>query len=263
MALLMSAPLSATITEFDAAQALGLAVDPRGLAAPIPGRIEINAAPDGSQALMSAIAPNDPLTYTGIRAEIDWIAEAAHAGGAAAERWYVWDVFFPAGFAPAEQISFMQIHDSPDDGESPVKYPNFEFMVQGDQVYCTVPINAPSEASSNGRFLPGVRQRAVTGRWVTCALHTNWASNATGYVDVYYDGVLMGREWGRACAYADAVGPYWKLGLYDFTHGGIAQTYRAWYRNARVYSDGHTAHEALGAAPRNPRQPLVYPAALA
>lgn len=252
MALLIDAPLTATVTEFDAAQALGITVDPRGLVAPIPGRIDINTAPDGSQALMSCIDPSDPLTYGGIRSEIDWIPEAAHANGTAAERWYVWQVYFPADFNPGEQISFMQVHDSPDAGETPVKYPNFEFMVQSGMVFATVPFNAPSEATSNGRPLTGRRVPIVRGRWVTCALHTNWAVNATGYLEAYFDGRLLGREWGRACGFNDVLGPYWKLGLYDFSHGGLAAPYRAWYRSARVYSTGHTAHEVLGDAPMGP-----------
>ena len=257
MAVLLDAPLTGTFTGFDAAQAINTTVDPRGLVAPIPGRIEINTAPDGATAAMSCITPSDPLTYGGIRSEFDWTPEAAHAGGAAAERWYVWQVYFPQDLNPGEQISFMQIHDSPDGGESPVKYPNFEFMVQNGVVFATVPLNVPSELTSTGRPLNGVRVPVVRGRWVTCALHTNWASDVTGYLDAYFDGIRIGREWLRASGYTDAVGPYWKLGLYDFTHNGIATTYRAWYRNAKVYSTGHSEQEVLGAAPRSPAPRLL------
>lgn len=251
MALILDAPLTSTVTGFDAAQAIGLSVDPRGLVAPIPGRIEISISPDGSSALLSRITPTDALTYGGIRSEIDWIPEAN------AERWYVWQVYFPAGFSPTEQISFMQIHDSPDGGESPVKYPNFEFMTQSGMVYCTVPRDCPSEATSNGRFPGGYRVAAVTGRWVTCCLHTNWATDSTGFLECWYDGQLVAREWGRACGYTDAVGPYWKLGLYNFAGGGLSATYSAWYRNAKAYSTGHVAREVIGAEPSSPRGVLV------
>lgn len=259
MALLFDAPLTSVFSEFDAAQAIGTSVDPRGLAAPIPERIEINAAPDGTTAAMSCITPTDALTYGGIRAEFDSTPDAAHAGGAAAERWYVWQVYFPSDFAPVETLSFMQIHDSPDGGESPVKFPNFEFMTQDGMVFVKVPLDAPSESTSTGRPF-GVRVPIALNRWVTCAVHTNWSStDASGYMDAYFDGARIGREWNRASGYADAVGPYWKLGLYDFDHGGLSKSYRAWYRNAKIYSGGHTEHEILGVAPRKPTGLLVRP----
>ncbi len=243
MALLFSAPLTSTVTEFDSAQANGVIADPRGLVAPIPGYLEINSAPDGSSALMSRITPTDAETYGGIRSEVDYAPEAN------AERWYVWDVFHPDGFQSTNVLTFMQIHDSPDGGESPVKYPNFEYLTQGGFVYCTVPINCPDETSSNGRFPRQQRAPLVTGRWVTCAIHSNWATDTTGFLEVYYDGRLLAKEWNRACGYADAVGPYWKLGLYEFAHAGLSVEARAWYRNAKLYSTGHTAGSVLGVDP--------------
>lgn len=244
MALIFNAALTSTITDFDGVQANGIFIDPRGLSAPIPGWVEINSAPDGTQAMMSCITPSDTLTYGGIRSEIDYVPEAN------GERWYVWDMFIPAGFAGTETITFMQIHDSPDGGESPVKYPNFEFQTHGGKVFCAVPVNCPSETTSNGRPPAQKMILLVTGRWVTCALHANWGTDSTGFMEAFYDGKLLSKEWSRACGFTDAVGPYWKLGLYDFTHGGITSTYRAWYRNARLYSTGHSALDMLGTIPR-------------
>lgn len=244
MALLFSAPLTSTVTEFDAAQANGVINDPRGLSAPIPGYLEINAAPDGSSALMSRITPADAETYGGIRSEID------DAPQANAERWYVWETFFPSDFQTTDLLTFMQIHDSPDGGESPVKYPNFEFQTQSGMVFCTVPINCPDETSSNGRFPRQQRAPLITGRWVQCALHTNWGTDTSGFLEVYYDGKLLAKEWSRACGYSDAVGPYWKLGLYEFAHAGLTSEARAWYRNAKLYSTGHTAFGVLGVNPQ-------------
>ncbi len=244
MALLLDAPLTETINGFDAAQANGQSVVlSGGETVAISGYLEISTAPDGSRALLSRINPTDAETYGGIRSEIDWTPEAN------AERWYVWEVFHPAGFSDAEMLSFMQVHDSPDGGESPVKFPNFEFMTQGGKVFCMVPLNCPSEATSMGRVPAGQRVDLVTGRWVQCALHTNWATDTTGFLEVFYHGELLAREWFRACGYADAVGPYLKLGLYDFSHGGISETCRAWYRKVKVYSTGHTATEVLGDLP--------------
>jgi len=243
MAIVLDAPLTSTITGLDAAQANGLSVDPRGLVAPIPGFIEINAAPDGTLALMARINPTDTITFGGIRSEVDWIPEAN------AERWYAWDMYLPVGFNPPARLSFMQIHDSPDVGESPVKFPNFEFMVGGGFVTAMVPIDAPSELTSNGRFPAGQRLPLVTGRWVRCALHSNWGTDTSGYLECWYDGQIIAREWSRACSYNDEVGPYLKLGLYNFTGAALDATYTAWFRNLKVYSTGHSQFEVLGAAP--------------
>lgn len=244
MALIFNAPLTATFSDFDAAQANGSTVDPRGLVAPIPGRIEITAAPDGFPAFMSRITPSDALTYGGIRSEIDYAPEAN------AERWYVWDVYMESSFPSADLLTFMQVHDSPDAGESVVKYPTFELQVYQGYVHCTVPINCPDESSPAGRYPPQRRRRLVTDRWVTCCLHTNWATDSTGFLEVYYDNELLAKEWHRACGYADSVGGYWKLGLYDFNHLGLSGEARAWYRNAALYSGGQSMQAVLGLTPR-------------
>ena len=193
---------------------------------------------------MSKIAPEDPLTYGGLRSEIDYAPEAN------AERWYVWEVYFPNGYSPLDTLTFMQIHDSPDGGESPVKYPNFEFQTYGGMVHCVVPLDCPNETTSSGRYPQQRRLPIVTGRWVTCALHANWATDTSGFLEVYYDGQLLCREWSRACGYSDAVGPYWKLGLYEFNHVGLSAEATAWYRNARLYGSGHSAGSVLGVDPR-------------
>ena len=246
MALIFSAPLTSTITDFDSAQANGTIIDPTGLASPIPGWLEINTAPDGTSALMSKINPSDATTYDGIRSEIDYVPEAA------AERWYVWEVWHEDGFNSTDIITFMQVHDSPDGGEDPVKYPNFEYQTQGGYVYCTVPLDCPDETSANSRLPKQARTPLLTGQWVKCAVHANWATTTAGFLEAYYNGRIVAKEWGRASGYSDAVGPYFKLGLYDIAHSLTASA-RAWYRNAKVYSTGHSAFGVLGVNPKPAR----------
>lgn len=243
MALLLDAPMSSVINGFDMAQANGISTPCDGLSSPIPGWLDIAIAPDGLPALRARVNPSDPVTYFGIRAEIDWVPEQP------AERWYVLDVYMSAGFSGAEQMTFFQIHDSPDEGESPTKYPNFEMMTLAGKVFCTVPRDCPSELTSAGRIPAGQSVDLVTGRVVKVALHTNWMPDKTGYLEAFYDGHLIAREYYRASGYADEVGPYMKIGLYDIMHGGVTSTYEAWYRNVKVYSSGHTAKEVLGFEP--------------
>lgn len=239
MALIFYAPLTSTVESFDAAQANGSSVDPRGLAAPIPGRIEIGTAPDGAACLCVTLDPADALTGGARRSEIDYIPEAN------AERWYVWEMFLPADFSPTVELCVMQVHDSPDGGESPVKFPNFAMYVQGDYLHCRVPLNTPSEATSTSRIPVGSGVPVVRGRWVECALHTNWSTASDGFLEAWYDGQVIAREWSRPAGYADAVGPYWKLGLYDFFGGGLSEARSAYYRNARLYSTGHAVADVM------------------
>lgn len=259
MALLLNLPLTSVIAARTASNYDGVSqvhsasvarnVTPGGETTPVPGRLEITTGPDGSPALLSRIAPGDAEPFgpgSGIRAELSF---PDRANG---EIWYAWDVWHEAGFSSAEVITFMQVHDTPDGGESPVKYPNFEFQTQGGYVHATVTLNAPSEATANGRYPQQRRVPLVTGRWVRCALHTNWGTDSSGFLECWYDGQLVAREWSRACGYTDAVGPYLKLGLYDFTHGGISQPLTAWFRNCKVYSSGHGPFEVLGVAPTQP-----------
>jgi hypothetical protein len=241
MALIFNEPLTTTIGSFVGAQADGVLVDPRGTTAPIPGFIEIGTAPEGSPALMSRITPEEEISAGAIRSEINYSAEAN------AERWYVWEMFHPT--VPTDVLVFMQVHDTPDGGESPVKHPNFTFTIEGGMAVARVPLNAPNEGSSSGRMPVQKATPFITGRWVQCALHTNWGVNASGFLEVFYDNQLLCREWNRASGYNDAVGPYWKMGLYCID-GDLSQSYEAWYRNARLYSTGHSAQSVLGVLPR-------------
>lgn len=266
MALILDCPLTSiiparTVGQFDGVSQIHAAnrasnVAPGGEVVGVAGRLQIDRAPDGSPALLSRINPSDPEPFgvgSGVRSELSF---PDRANG---EIWYVWETFFPDGFVGTDQLTWMQVHDTPDDGESPVKYPNFEYFVQGGMVFCTVPYNCPVETTANGRPPRQQRVPVVTGRWVTAALHTNWATDSSGFLECFYDGQLVAREWGRACGWTDAVGPYLKIGLYDFTHGGISTEYSAWYRNVRIYSTGHSAQSVIGAEPRSTIGSQVWP----
>ena len=261
MALQFDAPMQSVFADWPLqAQAIGLSNQPTaGLAAPIPTRVEIAPAPDGSNAYRCTIAPGDPLTYSGIRAHVAYMRETAHNNGGAAERWYRWDMFFPVEFDAVDMLSVCQVHDTPDGGEPSVKFPNFEVMVQGENLWFWTPLHFVESPGGTQvpRYPSGNSRRVIRGRWVALAIHTNWSNGNDGYLEVYYDNELVVREWNSPCSYTDAIAPYWILGLYDWEHTGLAHQYRVWYRNAKVYNTGHAAHEVLGVAPRNPEQLLV------
>lgn len=248
MTQLLNDQFSSVVSAFSSACANGIVVNPIGAASPIPGWIEINKCPDGSNALMIQINPSDAFSYGATRSEISIPPEPN------GERWYVWDMWMDS--VPTEPLALMQIHDSPDNGESPIKHPNFGLHCIAGMMVCMVPANAPSELTSSGRALIGPAIPLVAGRWVQCALHAKWATDSSGFIEAFYDGKVLAREWNRACGYTDAVGPYWKLGLYDYAHVGITTPYRAWYRNACEY-DGGNAMTLLDIYPKNVSQHIL------
>lgn len=257
MAILVDCPFSAEsgFVEFNmGAEANGQVNVPvnDGRLVPVPGHIEIAQAPDGSYAYQATIYPDDEITRLAVRSEISHGRESVHANGGAAERWYRLEVYIPSSSIGPDPLTIIQIHDTPDAGESPVKFMNFILRMRDGNFDVLVPLDAPSEATSQNRAPPGRNMPVPRDRWFNLALHANWSKGSDGYLEFYLDNTLMAREWCRPCGYNDVVGPYWKVGMYDLNHAGInlAKPYRAWYRNAKVYSEGHTAEEVLGAVPR-------------
>lgn len=243
-----------------AANALGQTnIATNGLAAPIPGAIEIAPTPSDGIGYRTTVAPGDPITYGAIRAYVAYGREAAHANGAAAERWYRWEWYFPPDFYANELISVMQFHDTPDSAELPVVFPNFEFMAQGDDLWVWVPLSCTSRGQTP-RYPPGVgiiKLSEIRGRWLRCAVHCNWSNAADGFLEVYFDDMLIVRDWLRPNSYDDLVGPYWVVGIYDWTHSGLSRQYRIWHRNVRIYNVGDVAQDVLGAKPLSPPTPLL------
>lgn len=244
-----------------AANALGQTNIPTvGTTAPIAGAIEILPTPNGDgSGYCCTVQPGDTITYGAIRAYIAYGREAAHANGAAAERWYRWDWYIPPGFYAQELISLMQFHDTPDSGALPVVFPNFELMAQGDDLWCWVPLDCVNRGQTP-RYPTGVgvlKLSQFSGRWIHCAVHSNWSNANDGYLEVYIDDTLMVREWFKPNAYNDLVGPYWVVGIYDWSHSGLSRKYQLWHRNAQVFNTGHAVQEVLGAPPRIPQQVLI------
>lgn len=249
MAILLDAPsTSAVSTAFRILASMGTTAAPT--ASGIAGSMEIGAAPDGSSALQVTIRGTDPLTYGGQRSEL--LADPEPT----AIRWYAFDIWVPSTFG-ADRISIMQIHDTPDGGESPVKFPNFEFVVRESkslEVY--VPFDCPSEATSNSRLVGACP--LVTDRWVRCVLYCHWQSTTAGWFEAYHDGQLVCSEWWRPFRYTDVTGPYLQIGLYDLFHTGFSGQRRAWYRNIRIGDGAETYASMLGVAP-SPRRLAQVP----
>ena len=205
-------------------------------------RIYLNAAPDGSPAVRCRLLGTDAEAAGAHRSEFS-LDKGSALVAPDSERWYVWEVWIPPTHTPNVKTSFCQIHDDPDDGEPIVKFPNFEFIAYAGEVSIDIPKNCPDEIAG-GRTVAAVP--LVTGRWVQCAIHVNWATDVTGFLEAAFDGRVVMREWSRACHFPDLKRPYIKLGVYDLYSGGIAGDYSIWYRNLRIYGGRHSAAEVLG-----------------
>lgn len=249
MTILLSAPSTKQIsTAFRILAALGTTNTPT--TAGVPGAVEIAQAPDGSSAMQMTINGTDPQTYGGTRSEL--LADPEPA----AVRWYAFDIYIPSGFG-AGRFSIMQIHDTPDAGESPVKFPNFEFVVcDGAALEVYVPLDVPSEATANSRLVGACP--LVTDRWVRCALYCNWQATTSAWFEAYYDGKLVCSEWWRPFRYTDTTGPYLQIGVYELFHFGFTGQRRAWYRDIRIGDSGETYTSMLGTPPA-PRRHAQIP----
>lgn len=224
---------------------------PQGVA----GHLEPSVAPDGSPAMLSRITANDVVASGKVRSEVLCDTGLALVG-TARERWYVWEIFIPFGWSVGTPIIIFQIHDDPDAGESPVKYINFGLFASSSELICRVPRDTPNEAYSTERVIGTVP--IITGRWVKCALHARWETDASGFIEFAYDGRMVANEWFRPSHFPDLRRPYFKAGLYNTSgNQSLIDDHSAWYRDVEIWEGPHTAAEVLG-APIAPAMQRVF-----
>lgn len=250
MAIVLDAPSTATVsTDFRIAAANGFSGAPSETG--IPGRIEIATAPDGSSALKMRVTSADTQTYGGYRSELLAYQETTGI------RWYAFDLWIPSSFPASPRFSFCQIHDSPDGGETPVKFPNFEFVINNQTIEVYVPENVPSELTANSRLIGACP--AVFDAWIRCGMYVNWQSGASGWLEAIYNGEPVAKEWWRASRYTDAVGPYLQIGVYDLFHTGFTGERIAYYKNIQIGDSAETYATMFGALPTPGGVNVVYP----
>lgn len=250
MALILDAPSTSVVsTDFRIAAANGTTNAP--IVSGVPGRIEIAPAPDGSSALKMRVLSSDAQTYGGYRSEL--LANVETTG----VRWYTFDLWIPSGMTASPRFSFCQIHDTPDGGESPVKFPNFEFVLNGSQIEVYVPENVPSELTSNSRIIGSCP--AVFDAWVRCGMYINWQSDATGWIEAIYNGSPVAKEWWRASRYTDAVGPYLQIGVYELFHAGFTGERAMYYKNIRIGDSSEGYVSMFGRLPTTRAMSVALP----
>lgn len=233
--LIYDAPLVASFSDVATLEALGTMST--GLASPF-GIGDALTIVNGS--MRSYIRDTDPLTFFGQRSEITLPVEPN------AERWYTWEMFVPADFEDAVEINLQQIHDTPDGGD-PAKAPNFVLVTKSGALYVVVPsAQLPTESAGSKSFFVG---RLVKNKWVRYCLHINYQTNMSGMREFFIDSIPVFRQFTVPTHYVDAVGPYFKLGLYNHQHVAGFGSRTAYYRRLKSYSGAESYLNVLGSNP--------------
>lgn len=237
-------PLSATFAGLATMQAMGQIV--AGNAAPN-GIGDALTIRDG--VMVARVRDSDPMTALGRRAEITAPPDARE------ERWYTWDFMVPEHDI-SHPFSVMQIHDTPDGGDTD-RYPNFLVTIEAGQIVISVPRAVLPTQDGFGRRI--AIADLEFGRWYSCALHVKWSIDNSGFREFFLDQVPYLRESGIATHYDDAVGPYLKLGVYNF-YGSYPPSgfdHTAHFRNAAVWSGNDGYSGVMGGVPMAPVSMLL------
>ena len=251
MPIIRSAPLTADLSGFGTSEANGVQVS-GSPPPPVAGRVEIGMAPDGAPCLHARCYQGDTLTVGGLRSEIAMVADAFNA-----PIWYVWEMWIPSSWPrTGHPYTVMQIHDTPDAGNSVVVWPNIEMMVQDSSLLIKVPNDASNKGVSASRDLLTVPVKF--NQWIKCAVLAHWRKDATGYFEIYYDNQLVDRRYGIQSAYSDTVGPYLKLGVYDCLHYDDFGILEAYYKNCVVRDGADGAIAAIGTTPKSAQRRFAY-----
>ncbi len=243
MAIIRSAPFSADLTGFAVSEGSGnqYAGSPPQQ---IPGRVWIDSSPDGSMAMHAKVLQADPLTAGGQRAEVAMAAESF-----ATPVWYVWEMYVPSSWPrTGHPYTVMQIHDTPDAGDSVIVWPNVEMMIKDDTLLVKIGNDFTNKGVSASKDLLTVPM--LFDRWVQCAVFADWRkADSAGFLEIYFNRQLVDRRYGIQSSYNDLVGPYMKLGVYDCLHYGDFGTLEAFYRNVVVRDGTDGAIAAMGSTP--------------
>jgi len=235
MALIVDYPLISSLSGVNTVQAMGSVVSGDSIPSGIAGALYFE-----NGCLVATVRDSDPETALGLRSEIT--APADPVG----ERWYCFDFMIPESWDVTKPMSIMQIHDTPDGGDGG-KWPNFAVTVENGQIVCSVPNGALPTEVGTGFKNGGIRLQ--NGKWYSGCLHVNWQTTAIGFREFFIDRVPLFRQFNVATHYVDAVGPYLKIGVYDFYHLGGFGTQSARFRNVKVWSGNDGYQTVMGGPP--------------
>lgn len=179
------------------------------------------------------------------------------------ESWVVADVLIPAsGWALRDKgLSIFQLKqthaaDAPTGRGLPIVV-----LISGGEFSIIVADGSPEVLGLGAREVGSAKVRF--DKWHRFCFHTKWAEGATGFREVFCDGVPLLREYACATVHDRAEGPYFKFGIYNFTGFSGYGSRDAYFKNVKIWT-GETVGYSRACAPVTPspiqQLPLASPA---
>lgn len=241
MTLLISAfdSPSATFATIQGLSGIGIAIagasNPQG----IPRVLSVN---DG---VMYAYCSDDhAITSGGHRTEIYFLPDSFST-----ESWFTWDFLLPAQYWEdfSGIITIAQFHDSPNAGNSTPRQPNFMLQFNDRNLQTTWPKAVLPTEQSASRQVSGLT--LDFDRWYSMCVRFKWATDTSGFREVFCDRVPIYREWNVPTSYDDTVAPYFKLGMYFTNNLQPCGEKVLLARNLKRWSGNDGYQTVLGGAP--------------
>lgn len=245
MALIKDYPLSLNFGDANLGmQANGVtsngALSPSG----VPGHLAITGGH-----MVATLIEGDALTTAGHRSEIYLQPETVPG-----EYWYSWEFLVPSSWGFLPIMTLMQIHDTPDGGDLD-RFPNFALGIENSQLVALVSSGSlPVQNSIVNRL---AHKELIFDTWHTACLHVKWETSGIGFREFFVDRDPMMRQFNVGTAYADVIGPYLKLGVYNFFSQAAIGINEAHYRNIKVWSGNDGYQTVMGGVPLPQRQVQV------
>lgn len=219
------------------------------------GTISGNNSPSGipgalfiqNGAMVARVTDEQAFTAGAQRTEIYFNADPA------GENWHTWDFMFPSAFWPGWQgaVTCGQWHDDYPGGpvgrELPFSFQYRDGVLQAVFPGCTL----PADCYTYNRV--GV-EMLECNKWYSIAFHVKWATDGTGFREVFVNRKPVYREWNCSTTYLDANLPYLKLGVYVVTTGHIPSGDKELHvRNLRSWTGAGSYEDVLGYIPICPK----------
>ena len=155
---------------------------------------------------------------------------------ALAEVWIVADVMIPATWALRDKgLSVFQLIQTPAADAPEGRDVTMVILVAGDEF--VVQVAGGTEASLGVGSRVAGSAKVSFGKWQRFCWHIKWAYDASGFREVFCDGVPLLREFSCATAYDRASNPYFKFGIYNFTGFSGFGVREALFRNVKIWDD--------------------------
>lgn len=194
--------------------------------------------------LVATLSDDHAVTTVGYRTEIYLTPDSATG-----ENWYAWEFMLPSAYwadYTGGPLTVGQMHDSPDGGD-PTRQPNFMFQVTNKELCILWPRTVPTEGTTFDRI---PIQQLVWDRWYHVCVRINWQTDSTGFREVLLDKMSVYKQWNIATAYADTLGPYFKLGIYN-TSGGLSGVKKAHFRNLSRWTGNNSYQTVCADSPKS------------